>query len=116
MLQSRVFAGRFATLCRPRRRASRRRSDQELQIKKRLSRRCEGLFFRIIICGYFVKAFAAFNRPPDETRPSRFGSLSTEERSFSRNFATDRFGDFDKIKAATPATCGVAIDVPDAPR
>src|SRR5947209_17257712 len=61
-------------------------------------------------------ALAALSLPPVETLPFRESRRSTELRILSRNCSTEILGSFAIINAATPATSGVAIEVPDASR
>src|SRR5437764_5487554 len=61
-------------------------------------------------------AFAALSRPPVETLPFNESSRSTEFNIRSRKFSTEIFGFEAIINAATPATSGVAIEVPEASR
>lgn len=75
------------------------------------------LFTILFSCrNYSPRAFAALMRPPVSTLPSSAGILSTDFKTLSRSFSTDRFGSFARIRAATPETYGVAIEVPDASR
>jgi len=62
------------------------------------------------------RAFAALSRPPVETLPFNESSRSTEFNIRSRKFSTEIFGFVATINAATPATSGVAIEVPEASR
>src|SRR5882762_7966803 len=61
-------------------------------------------------------ALAALILPPVTTFPFNAGSVSTDLKSCLRKSATDMLEFFESTKAATPATIGVAIDVPDASR
>src|SRR5437762_2910660 len=65
---------------------------------------------------YFTNAFAALSRPPLAILPLNESILSTDFSRRSRSLATEMPGWLATINAATPETCGVAIDVPDALR
>src|SRR5713101_7207467 len=55
----------------------------------------------------------AFNRPPDATNPFQRGIWSTLSSNRDLISATDNVGFICASSAATPATCGVAMIVPD---
>src|SRR6266536_5920166 len=57
-------------------------------------------------------ALAALILPPVSTFPLSDQSGSTDFRIFARRSSRGRFGFCERIKAATPETKGVAIDVP----
>ncbi len=57
-------------------------------------------------------ALKALIRPPVVIKPFSEGSGSTAARIFSRNWSTVHDGCRERIKAITPATCGVAMLVP----
>ena len=58
-------------------------------------------------------ARAALTRPPVTTLPRSESSLSTVLKRRSRSSFTVRFGSTESTSAATPATKGVAIEVPE---
>src|SRR5512138_3787966 len=58
-------------------------------------------------------AFAALILPPEATLFFNPSSLSTDPRILLRSSSTDRRGSLAAMSPATPATTGVAIDVPD---
>src|ERR1051325_3849613 len=58
------------------------------------------------------RAFAALRRPPVMVRPARLGIGSTLLRIASLSWAVVRLGEWARTSAATPDTCGVAMDVP----
>src|SRR5687767_2307874 len=55
---------------------------------------------------------STLSRPPVETRLANAAFLSTPLRSAFLSFATVRLGAAARIRAAAPATCGDAMDVP----
>ena len=59
-------------------------------------------------------ALKALIRPPVTVISVSEGNGSTAARIFSRNCSTDQFGCSERIRAITPATCGVAMLVPSA--
>src|SRR3954451_11706486 len=59
-----------------------------------------------------VSAPSALRRPPEATLPLSAGILSTPSRIACLTWAVVRLGSAASTRAATPATCGVAIEVP----
>ena len=59
-----------------------------------------------------VSADAAFRRPPVSASPLNAALTSTEDSSAAFNCATVAPGSSEASSAATPLTCGAAIEVP----
>lgn len=60
----------------------------------------------------FCSAAATLSRPPDLTTLSQFANGSAELMIVAFSDAAERFGLYELSRAAAPATCGDAIDVP----
>ena len=60
----------------------------------------------------FCIAAKTFKRPPDFTRGVQTGNGSTRFIRLALSDATERLGLYAESKAAAPAVCGVAIEVP----
>ena len=61
----------------------------------------------------FVSARKASTRPAESEAVFNFSVLTDVLISLSLIWAGVKFGSFDRINPTTPATCGVAIEVPD---
>src|SRR5262245_39114838 len=65
-----------------------------------------------VASGTTPTAAARLTRPPLTTLPASDGSRSAVASNWVMTCATVQFGWTSRIRATTPATCGVAIEVP----